>query len=167
MCIRDRVNLAGVTSGSQTFALTVNGEDYSVEISGAATTNGYAETAAGAAAYMTATINAEGDNTGVTAVASAGEVTITKNLVIDNLQSTSSSAPVIAASGSEGVYVVSGTFANGDDITMDIDGTDVTITVANDGFANTATGIANQLAQAVRDADIQGCLLYTSDAADE
>ena len=160
------VNLAGVTSGSQTFALTVNGEDFSVEISGAATTNGYAMTPAGAAAYMATTINASGDNVGVTAVASAGEVTITKNLVIDNLQSTSSSAPVIAASGSEGVYVVSGTFANGDEITMDIDGTDVTITVANDGFANTATGIANQLAQAVRDADIQGVTVTDADVND-
>jgi flagellin len=160
------VNIGGANAASDTFALTVNGEDFSVEISGAATTNGYAETAAGAAAYMATTINASGDNVGVTAVASAGEVTITKNLVIDNLQSTSSSAPVIAASGSEGVYVVSGTFANGDDITMDIDGTDVTITVANDGFANTATGIANQLAQAVRDADIQGVTVTDANVND-
>ena len=164
------VNISGVTSGSDTFALTVNGEDYSVEISGSsdgAKEAGYAETAAGAAAYMAATINAEGDNTGVTAVASAGEVTITKNLTIDNLSSTSSSAPVIAASGSEGVYVVSGTgFANGDELSMTIDGQEVSITVANDGYANTATGIANQLAQAVRDADIQGVTVTDADVND-
>jgi flagellin len=49
---------------------------------------------------------------------------------------------------------------------MDIDGTDVTITVANDGFANTATGIANQLAQAVRDADIQGVTVTDANVND-
>jgi len=161
------VELASVTSGSDTFGLTVNGEDFSVEISGGAATAGYATTVAGAAAYMATTINASGDQVGVTAVASAGEVTITKNLTIDNLTSTSSSAPVIAASGSEGVYVVSGTgFANGDELSMTIDGQEVSITVANDGYANTATGIANQLAQAVRDADIQGVTVTDADVND-
>ena len=152
------------TSGDAIMDISVNGStalDVDLPNDGA----GFSKDENGMAAYAAKVIN-DATGLGVTATASGAEVTIASNLTVGNYVATTSSAPVVAASGSEGVFEVSGSFANGNTVSMTIDGTEVSVTVADDGYANDATGVANQLAQAIRDADIQGITVTDSNTND-
>jgi flagellin len=155
----------GTGSGDAILDVSVNGSallDVDLPNDGA----GFAADENGMAAYAAKVIN-DATGLGVVATASGAEVTIAApSSFVGNYVATTSSAPVIAASGSEGVYEVSGSFANGNTVSMTIDGTDVSVTVADDGYANDATGVANQLAQAIRDADIQGVTVTDSNTND-
>jgi flagellin len=154
----------GTTSGDAILDVSVNGSallDVDLPNDGA----GFSADENGMAAYAAKVIN-DATGLGVTATASGAEVTIASNLTVGNYVATTSSAPVVAASGSEGVFEVSGSFANGNTVSMTIDGTEVSVTVADDGYANDATGVANQLAQAIRDADIQGVTVTDSNTND-
>jgi flagellin len=154
----------GTGSGDAILDVSVNGSallDVDLPNDGA----GFSADENGMAAYAAKVIN-DTTGLGVTATASGAEVTIASNLTVGNYVATTSSAPVVAASGSEGVFEVSGSFANGNTVSMTIDGTEVSVTVADDGYANDATGVANQLAQAIRDADIQGVTVTDSNTND-
>ena len=154
----------GAGSGDAILDVSVNGSallDVDLPNDGA----GFSADENGMAAYAAKVIN-DTTGLGVTATASGAEVTIASNLTVGNYVATTSSAPVVAASGSEGVFEVSGSFANGNTVSMTIDGTEVSVTVADDGYANDATGVANQLAQAIRDADIQGVTVTDSNTND-
>ena len=155
----------GAGSGDAILDVSVNGSallDVDLPNDGA----GFAADENGMAAYAAKVIN-DTTGLGVVATASGAEVTIAAPAsFVGNYVATTSSAPVIAASGSEGVYAVSGSFANGNTVSMTIDGTEVSVTVADDGYANDATGVANQLAQAIRDADIQGVTVTDSNTND-
>ena len=146
-------------------SIDVNGHTVAVDMTGAAAA-GFATTVSGAAAYAAHNINAVGD-LGVTAAGSGASVKLTADTTILSTASvTSTSTAQIAASGSEGVFAVTGDFTNTNTMTMTIDGTEVSITVAADGYANDATGVANQMAQAIRDADIQGVTVTDSNLND-
>ena len=56
----------------------------------------------------------------------------------------------------KGTFTVTGTSAVNDTFDLVIDGQAVSVKVISDGYAETATGVASQIAQAVKDADIRG-----------
>jgi len=157
-------DFSGATANS-TATLDVNGETVTLDMANAGAA-GFAETNSGAAAYAAQLINAVGD-LGVTAAGSGASVKLTADSsILSTASVTSTSTAQIAASGSEGVFEVTGDFTNTNTMTMTIDGTEVSITVADDGYANDATGVANQMAQAIRDANIQGITVTDSNVND-
>ena len=56
----------------------------------------------------------------------------------------------------KGTFTVTGTSAVNYTFDLLIDGQSVSVKVIADGYAETATGVASQIAQAVKDADIRG-----------
>jgi flagellin len=147
----------GLTTGD-TITMQINGMDFSQQLN----VSGYANTkGAGNAALIAAKINEKSEEYGVTAAASAGKVTLTAltgtSLLAKNLATATSTAKLAEGTGANaGKFTVTGTSAVNDTFDMVIDGTAVSVKVISDGYAESATGVASQIAQAVKDADIRG-----------
>jgi flagellin len=152
---------AADTTGA--LAVTVNGTAYS--LTGGTDFGGstaFADTTAGANAALAAAINADvADSThalygsNIVATATATEVTLTQQLVIDSTAS-SSSAGTATFGESSGTFTVGGTVAVGDVFTAVVEGVSVSATVAaSDGYDDDVAGAVALLAQKIRDAGIE------------
>jgi len=149
----------GLTTGD-TISMQINGMDFSqsLNVGGYNTTTGK-----GAAALIAAKINEKSEEYGVTAAANAaaGKVVLTAltgtALLARNEVTATSTAKLTEGTGAnKGLFTVTGTSAINDTFDLVIDGQAVSVKVISDGYAETATGVASQIAQAVKDADIRG-----------
>jgi flagellin len=151
------ITSVGASVVSDRYDITINGE----AISYTATANdGFDHTkVAGGAAGLAQAINANTDLNlaGYSATSSAGAVTIArtaKDIVDISTTATGGKATLTEAAG---VFTVGGNIDNTDKFSMVIDGVTVEATIStSDGFSDTTTGAAQQIAQAINDANVPG-----------
>ena len=148
----------GLTTGD-TISMQINGMDFSQSLN----VTGYDATKKeGNAALIAAKINEKSEEYGVTAVANgtAGEVVLTARtgttLLANPADTATTTAKLAESTSTAGLFTVTGSSAVNDTFDMVIDGNAVSVKVISDGYAETATGVASQIAQAIKDADIQG-----------
>ena len=145
-------------STAEAIALNVNGTNVSVTLSA---TDGFAETNAGTAAAMAQAIqNTAGLENIIVTDHADGSLTI-KQLdapFIEGAEVTPTTDPNVAIEYDDaGTLTVSGAWTEGQQISMDIFGETVSITVSDDdAYGNTLAGISSQLAAAINDAGISG-----------
>jgi flagellin len=101
-----------------------------------------------------ATIDAA--NLGVTVdVSTSGRLALTSNLSFSNVTTTATATtPTMSIAGS--TITVGGTPSTGDVFALKIDGKDVSITVADDGYADTVAGVTHQMIKAIEDLAVSG-----------
>jgi flagellin len=151
------ITSVGASVVSDRYDITINGE----AISYTATANdGFDHTkVAGGAAGLAQAINANTDLNlaGYSATSSGGAVTIArtaKDIVDISTTATGGKATLTEAAG---VFTVGGNIDNTDKFSMVIDGVTVEATIStSDGFSDTTTGAAQQIAQAINDANVPG-----------
>jgi flagellin len=156
--VANKVTIAGTAASGDNFTVTIAGVD--VAYVAGTTVDGVSDTtAAGHAQGLASAINATTalKDAGYTATAASGVVTITRDaLDIANESSTSSQGAATLTEAS-GTFTVGGSVDNGDIFSMTIDGTTVTATIStSDGYSDDVTGAASQIAQAIKDAGIEG-----------
>lgn len=143
----------GITGASQTAAgaVTINGT--SVTLATVNTTN-YAASLVGWDVQNKSTIDAA--NLGVTVdISTSGRLALTSNLTFTNVTTTAvATTPAMSIAGS--TITVSGTPSVGDVFALEIDGKDVSITVADDGYADTVAGVTHQMIKAIEDLAVSG-----------
>ena len=157
-----------VTIGGSSFAATdvhkLNINGHEVTYTGTAT-DGFAADASGAAAGLAAEINKDAALSAAgysaTANTNAGEVLITRAAQTINTGTTTATGGIATLSegtgANAGTFTVGGNIDSGDKFTMVIDGTTVEATISTtDGFADTTKGAAQQIAQAITDANVSG-----------
>ena len=155
------ITSAGAFVANDQYTVTVNGESVSYT---ATAGDGFDNAAiAGHAAGLAAAIsnNADLKAAGYAATSNAGVITVTRDALDLNSLSTTATggiATLTEGTGANvGTFTVGGNIDNGDKFSMVIDGTTVEATIATtDGFADTTTGAAQQIAQAITDANISG-----------
>jgi len=140
------------------FTVTVAGVD--VAYVAGTTVDGVAvDSAAGHAQGLASAINATAalKDAGYTATAAAGVVTIARDSLDISNESSTSSQGAATLTESSGTFTVGGSVDNGDIFSMTIDGTTVTATIStSDGYSDDVIGAASQIAQAIKDAGIDG-----------
>ena len=143
----------GITGASKTAAgaVTINGT--AVTLATVNTTN-YADSKVGWDVQNKATIDAA--NLGVTVdVSTSGRLALTSNLSFSNVTTTATATtPTMSIAGS--TITVGGTPSTGDVFALKIDGKDVSITVADDGYADTVAGVTHQMIKAIEDLAVSG-----------
>ena len=77
-------------------------------------------------------------------------------LLANPADTATTTAKLAESTSTAGLFTVTGSSAVNDTFDMVIDGNAVSVKVISDGYAETATGVASQIAQAIKDADIQG-----------
>jgi flagellin len=161
----------GVSAAADKYTVTVNGEQvtYTSSASDGFTVGTVTGHAAGLAAKISA--NADLKAAGYSATSSAGVVTIARaalNAPAGTTTATGGIATLTEGTGATaGTFTVGGNIDSGDVFSMVIDGKTVTATIATtDGFADTPNGAANQIAQAITTADLDGVkATYNSNTA--
>ena len=150
--------LDNLTTGDD-ISMQINGMDFTQSLN----VTGYDATAKeGVAALIAAKINEKSEEYGVTAAANgtAGEVVLTARsgttLLANPADTATTTAKLAESTSTAGLFTVTGSSAVNDTFDMVIDGNAVSVKVVTDGYAETATGVASQIAQAIKDADIQG-----------
>jgi flagellin len=143
----------GITGADKTAAgaVTINGT--AVTLATVNTTN-YADSLVGWDVQNKATIDAA--NLGVTVdVSTSGRLALTSNLSFSNVTTTATATtPTMSIAGS--TITVGGTPSTGDVFALKIDGKDVSITVADDGYADTVAGVTHQMIKAIEDLAVSG-----------
>jgi len=160
------------TTEDRTYGLSVNGTAFTfTPTSTDAYDNSAAGYAAGAKAALDAALATAGD-TGVTVVAGdtvgdgSGDptLTITSNLTFSDATSTATSTSATLTRAAEGSIpslgeevTVAGTLVNGDVFSITVDSNTFSVTYSeSDGYANSAAGVAAQLVDKIKDADVSG-----------
>jgi flagellin len=114
----------------------------------------YADTTAGWTAQTAAAIQAAVGGVSIN-TDTAGAVTISSNLTFSDVTTTATATtPTMDISGSK--ITVGGTPSTGDVFSLKIDGKDVSITVADDGYADTVAGVTHQMIKAIEDLKVSG-----------
>jgi len=153
------ITFSGTSAASDTPAFTINGTN--VALTARATTDGYALTPVGTAAYFKAqieqTVGMENINV---RDHGDGSLTITQSeeVKIEAAEVALTTAPTIALTYDDtNAITVSGAFVAGQTLSFDLFGETVSFTTsADDGFENTLAGVATQMAAAVNNAGISG-----------
>ncbi len=85
----------------------------------------------------------------------AGTLVLTSDLTFTDVTTTATATtPTMTISGS--TITVGGTPSTGDVFTLNIDGKDVSVTVADDGYADTKAGVVHQMIKAIEDLKVSG-----------
>ena len=152
--------VAGTNAATDAVTVKINGESVTSTNS---TSTGYSADATGNAALLAYNIsnNADLRAAGYAATSSAGTVTITRTTAAVTAETTSATGGAATLSegtgANAGIFTVGGNIDSGDVFNLVIDGRAVTATIATtDGFADTTQGAAQQITQAIKDANIQG-----------
>jgi flagellin len=152
------IAIGGTVASGDAFTVTVAGVD--VAYVAGTTVDGVAgDTAAGHAQGLASAINATAalKDAGYTATAAAGVVIIARDSLDISNESSTSSQGAATLTESSGTFTVGGSVDNGDIFSMTIDGTTVTATIStSDGYSDDVIGAASQIAQAIKDAGIDG-----------
>ena len=164
----NKFTFGGTADATDAYAITINGESVTLDPS---TDAAFAVSDAGYAAFAAAKINANSDlrNAGYVAASSGADVTITRaTLAISDLTMTGASGASTLTEGTganAGTFTVGGTVDTNDIFKLTIDGTEVSAKIASDGFSDDTTGAAQQIAQAIRDANISGVTVTENSAS--
>jgi len=161
----------GASQATDKYTVSINGE--AVTYTSSASDGFTVGTVTGHAAGLAAAINGTADlkAAGYSASSSAGVVTIARaalNAPAGTTTATGGIATLTEGTGATaGTFTVGGNIDSGDVFSMVIDGKTVTATIATtDGFADTPNGAANQIAQAITTADLDGVkATYNSNTA--
>jgi flagellin len=161
------ITVGGTAGSTDAVSFKINGEAISYTANNAA--NGFATTKTGHAAGIAHTINTNADlkAAGYSATSSAAVVTIARtnggtaakvDITSPTTTATGGAMTLTEGTGTNaGTFTVGGNVDNADSVTMVIDGQSVTATIStSDGFLDTVAGAAQQISQAIKDADIQG-----------
>ena len=152
--------VGGTNAATDAVTVKINGESVTSTNS---TSTGYSADATGNAALLAYNIsnNADLRAAGYAATSSAGTVTITRTTAAVTAETTSATGGAATLSegtgANAGIFTVGGNIDSGDVFNLVIDDRAVTATIATtDGFADTTQGAAQQITQAIKDANIQG-----------
>jgi flagellin len=140
------IEFSGSFADTTTIVINLDGSDYTYTVDTGAISGGSGDVAADFADWIVSTTRAASPSSGasaldgITASVSGDTVTIvqTATAVQDN---------------DNGTLTFTDGFASGDSVSASIDGVSVSISIIDDGYANTAAGVAEQFADAVRDTD--------------
>ena len=145
--------------------VVINGTSVSFQMDAAK----YATTQTGMAAGLAAAINANTDlsGAGYTATSALGVVTIARDSIAVGSAATSAVSGDATLTEASGTFTVGGTIKSGDVFTLQVDGNEVAVTIATtDGYSDDTAGAAQQIAQAIEDAGIEGLsVTYNSNTA--
>jgi flagellin len=150
------VTLAGTIAATDTHTITVNGHKVTYT---ATASDGFDSTASGAAAGLTAAFNADAkfSAAGYSASAVAGKITFARDTMALADNTTTATGGAATLTEASGVFTVGGNIDNNDKFSMIIDGTKVDVTISTtDGYADTTKGAAEQIAQAITTANVNG-----------
>ena len=150
------ITIAGTADDGDKFSLDIDGITVTFDASG---TDAYEKSAAGSAAGLAAAINGKSELTdaGYSATVSGAVVTLVRDDldIIDEASTSAGGAATLTEAA--GTFTVGGSIDNGDKFDLTIDGKDVSVTInTTDGYSDDVTGAASQIAQAIKDADIEG-----------
>jgi hypothetical protein len=156
---QDTPTLTASGTNDLVIAQSDNTKSGSIKINGtsvtlAAAAAPYADTTAGWTAQTAAAIQAAVGGVSIN-TDTAGAVTISSNLTFSDVTTTATATtPTMDISGSK--ITVGGTPSTGDVFSLKIDGKDVSITVADDGYADTVAGVTHQMIKAIEDLKVSG-----------
>ncbi len=150
-----------------TYQTTINGTDVSITSSNA---DGFDDSADGLASQFAQAINAAGID-GMTATAASGVVTLVPTITASNALITSDAGTletsIATTSGGQTSATVTLTSTDdlmevGDTLSFNVQGTDFSIIVGDDGFENTMAGVSEQMKAAVDAAGLSGVTVAAS-----
>ena len=150
-----------------TYESTINGTKVSITTS---SDDGFDDSASGIASQFAQAINAAGID-GVTATAALGVVTLVPTITTSNALITSDSGTLetslATSSGGQTSATVTLTSTDdlmevGDTLSFNVQGTEFSITVGDDGFENTMVGVSEQMKAAVDAAGLSGVTVAAS-----
>ena len=150
-----------------TYQATINGTYVSITTS---SDDGFDDSVDGIGVHFAQAINAAGI-TGMTATANAGVVTLVPTVTTSNALIVSDTGTletsIATTSGAQASATITLTSTDdlvevGDTISFNVQGTDFSVTVGDDGFENTMAGVAEQMKAAVDAAGISGVTVAAS-----
>jgi flagellin len=144
----------GITGADKTAAgkVTINGTEVTLKT---VTTANYANTLVGWDTENKAIIDAASLGVTVDNTSNSGRLALSSNLSFSNVTTTATATtPTMTIAGS--TITVGGTPSTGDVFTLKVDGKDVSITVADDGYADTVAGVTHQMIKAIEDLEVSG-----------
>jgi flagellin len=146
-------NNLNIVQAEKAKAGTIKINGTSVTLAAVDTTN-YADSLQGWDLQQAAAIEAAVK--GVTVTHSTnGTLVLSSNLSFSDVTTTATATtPTMSISGS--TITVGGTPSTGDVFTLNVDGKDVSITVADDGYADTVAGVTHQMIKAIEDLEVSG-----------
>jgi flagellin len=144
-----------------TYGSTVNGTEVSITTSA---DDGFADSVTGIASQFAQAINSAGIE-GMTATSALGVVTLVPTVTTSNAQITSDSGTletsIATTTGGQTSATVTLTSTDdllevGDTLAFNVQGTDFSIVVGDDGFENTMAGVSQQMKSVVDEAGLTG-----------
>jgi flagellin len=150
-----------------TYGSTINGIDVSITSSA---DDGFADSVTGLASQFAQAINSAGIE-GMTATSAIGVVTLVPTVTTSNAQITSDSGTletsIATTAGAQTSATVTLTSTDdllevGDTLAFNVQGTDFSIVVGDDGFENTMAGVSQQMKSVVDEAGLTGVSVAAS-----
>jgi len=140
------VVFSGSFTHGDTITINLSGSDYTYTIDSGNTALTSAAIATDFGQWIVDTTDSSSPSSGGTALDGLSASVATSTVTL--LQTATATV-----SNDNGTITFTDGFANGNTFSASVDGTSVSITVAADGYLNTAAGIAEQFADAIRDTD--------------